>query len=58
MENTHYAEANVEDPDSPPRYESLFGQLKQAKADSTGPADLARRTGGIIFSSSNSSSLT
>ena len=53
MDNTHYAEANVEDPDSPPRYESLFGQLKQAKVDSTGPTDLARRTGGIICGSSN-----
>ena len=29
--------------DPPPTYDSLYGELKNARAESTGPADLVKR---------------
>jgi len=53
MNTTDYAQANIEEPETvePPKYNTLFGKIKQAKNDSSNPADFAKSASQIICGS-------
>ncbi len=46
-----YADTTVENQQQPPSYNSLFGKLKQAKADASNPVEFVSKSSSILCGS-------